>query len=82
MEEIVWMDSGLSYAPTWLDEETIIERAKEWNGRVTTVGQVVWEGPDRIILGLSRDAENGHWAGIFLIWKQAIISRRELCESV
>lgn len=80
MERIVWMDSGLSYAPTWLDEKTIIDRAQEWNGQVVTVGQVIWEGPDRILLGLSKDEESGNWAGAFLIWKQAIIERTTLCE--
>lgn len=80
MEKIVWMDSGLSYASTWLDEQTIVERAQAWDGRVVTVGQVIWEGPDRILLGLSKDEEHGHWAGAFLIWKQAIIERSTLCE--
>ena len=78
MEAIEWVDSGLSFASTWLDERSVIERAKEWDGRVTTVGHVIFEDDDRIVLGLSRDHETGYWAGCFAIYKSAIIARCKL----
>lgn len=78
MERIEWVDSGLAFASTWLDEATIKQRASEWDGKVVTVGQVIFEDEERIIMGLSRDTENDNWAGCFLIWKPSIIDRKAL----
>lgn len=77
-ERIVWVDSGLSFASTWLEEETIIERAKEWDGLVISVGQVVYEDAERVVLGLSKDKETNNWTGAFLIYKPTIIIRKLL----
>ena len=78
MERIEWIDSGMSFAATWLDESTITDRADAWHGLVITVGQVVHETEDRVVLGLSQDAETGHWSGCFLIWKASIQKRVKL----
>lgn len=82
LERVVWVDSGLSYASTWLDEETIVGRAKDWDGLVTTVGHLIYEDNTRIVLGLSHDKETGNWAGAFLIYKPAIIERYEIARAV
>lgn len=82
LERVVWVDSGLSYASTWLDEDTIVDRAKAWDGRVSTVGHVIYEDDTRIVLGLSWDKETGNWAGAFLIYKPAIIEREEISRVV
>lgn len=78
LERIVWVDSGLSYASTWLEEATIVDRAKDWDGRVTTVGQVIYEDDRVVVLCLSRDLETNNWAGAFLIYKPAILTREIL----
>lgn len=77
-ERVVWWDSGLSFASTWLPEQTVVERAKDWDGRVTTVGQVVYEDTQTLVLGLSRDGETGAWAGCFAIFKPCILERTQL----
>ena len=78
MERIVWVDSGLSFAHVWVPEETITERADGWDGLVTTVGQVVHETEDRVVLCMSHDRETGAWAQCFLIYKPTIKERRTL----
>jgi hypothetical protein len=82
LERVVWVDSGLSYASTWLDEETVIDRAKEWNGRVTTVGHLIYEDDSCVVLGLSHDTETGNWSGAFLIYKPTILERYEIARAV
>lgn len=81
MEAVEWIDSGLSFAATWLTEDTIVHRAKEWDGRVTTVGHVIYEDDTRIVLGLSKDHETGNWSGCFAIYKSAIVQRVALVAS-
>lgn len=78
LERIVWVDSGLSFASTWLDHSTILERAKEWTGRIISVGRIVYEDEERIVLGVSYDAEHDNWASVFLIAKQSILAREKL----
>ena len=78
MERILWVDSGLSFASTWTPEQMVTDRADEWDGKVTSVGFVVHETDDRIVLGLSRDAETGMWSGCFLIYKPCILERTKL----
>lgn len=78
LERVVWVDSGLSFASTWLDESTIVDRAKEWDGIVQTVGHVIYEDSKRLVLGLSYDKDNESWAGAFLIYKPAIVERYEM----
>lgn len=80
MERVEWVDSGLSFASSWLDEATIIERAKEWHGIVVTVGQLIYEDDDKLVLGLSQDAETGNWAACFGIMKSSIVHRAVLQE--
>jgi len=78
IERIVWVDSGLSFASTWLDTKDIIERAKDWNGRIVSVGQVIYEDDERLVLGINYDPENDNWAACFLIGKVAILNRVRL----
>lgn len=80
MERIEWVDSGLAFASTWLDEGVIAARAKEWHGIVVSVGQLVFEDDDKIILGLSYDTEAGNWASCFGIMKSSIIKRTPLSQ--
>lgn len=72
------MDSGLSFANVWCPEQTITDRADEWDGRVTTVGTVVHETEDRVVLCMSHDHESDAWAQCFLIYKPAIVERHAL----
>lgn len=80
MERVEWVDSGLSFASAWLDERVAVERVKEWNGIVVTVGHVVYEDEERILIGMSHDVETGNWAGLFGIYKPCIIKRTVLTE--
>lgn len=69
-----WIDSGLSFANTWLDKQTIIERALNWTGECTAVGQIVYQDRDRIVLCLIEDEEKENYAACFLISQKCIIS--------
>jgi hypothetical protein len=75
LERVVWIDSGLSFASTWLDEDVIVDRSKGWDGKVVTVGQNIYEDATRLVLGLSYDKDAEAWAGAFLIYKPAIVER-------
>lgn len=78
IEHIVWVDSGLSFASTWLSQSTIEERAKEWQGIVHSAGHVVFEDDDCVVLGLSLDEETDNWAGCIGIYKPCIVYRQQL----
>ena len=78
LARIVWVDSGLSFASTWLEHSTIVERAMEWTGKIVSVGRVVYEDNERVVLGISYDQENDNWASVFLIAKQSILTRESL----
>lgn len=78
MERIEWVDSGMSFASTWLSTSLIQERAREWHGVVVSVGQVVYEDEERLVLGLSHDAETDNWASCFAIYKPCILTRVKL----
>lgn len=78
VERIVWVDSGLSFASTWLPVATVRDRAKSWQGLVQSVGQVVFEDDLCVVLGLSYDEETDNWAGCMGIYKPCIVHREEL----
>lgn len=80
MERIEWIDSGLSFASTWMAESLIEERAREWDGLCVSVGHVVYEDDERVILGTTHDPEGNNWAACFGIQKRCIVKRVPLSQ--
>lgn len=78
IERVVWVDSGMHYAEEWKDLDVFKSLARGWNGLVTTVGTLMFEDENVVLLGLSHDESNDNWFGAQLIWKKAIESREEL----
>jgi len=78
IEEVHWVDSGFNFANRWESLDDIIHTAKEWNGHSSTVGYVVFEDEDRIVLAQTLDGERPNGANVFLIYKPNIMSREVL----
>lgn len=80
MERIEWVDSGLAFANTWTPEPLIEDRVRDWNGICVSVGQVVYEDEERIVLGITHDPEHNAWAACFGIQKRCIVKRVALSQ--
>lgn len=78
LEKITWIDSGLNFANSWLDIDSIVHRSKDWNGHSVSVGYVVYETEDRVALAQTLDAENPHAANVQLIYVPCIVEREKL----
>ena len=78
-EEIRWRDSGMHLAA---EEWTLITRLRARGVasgmEVVTVGTLVHEDDDVVILGLSIDEPGDAVFGAQVIWKPAILERRGL----
>jgi len=76
LEVIRWRDSGMHLAS---DEWTAISRVRAEAGltgmEVTTVGMLVHEDDDVVILGLSIDETGDTVFGAQAIWKACILER-------
>lgn len=73
LREIIWVDSGQQMASTWTPAELVIERAKELDTTVTTVGFVLEWNKDFALVAQSIDNESGAVAGVMRIASNAII---------
>lgn len=78
LERITWIDSGMLINDEWSTTAVYKKAAKDWTGRVTTVGALVHEDDKVVVLGLSFDTENKHWYGAQLIYKPCIVDRVRL----
>lgn len=79
MVAVSWHDSGLSFAMSWDDEVSLIERAKRWDGTCTTVGLLLYEDERCLALALTRDDSKDQdraqmWAQIMLVSRKNLIS--------
>lgn len=52
-EAIFWLDSGTHLSDGWMDLEVVKQQAKASLQMVLTVGQVVYEDADVVVVGLS-----------------------------
>jgi hypothetical protein len=78
LERIVWVDSGWNYCNVWSTIDEIIHMAKEWSGHQTTVGFVVYEDDDRVVLVQTLDGERPNATNAWLVYKETIIEREVL----
>ena len=76
LEVIRWRDSGMHLASDeWTPITNLRARAVVSGMEVTTVGMLVHEDDDVVILGLSIDAAGGTVFGAQAIWKASILER-------
>jgi hypothetical protein len=79
IEAIRWRDSGMQLASDeWTAIASLRARAVISGMEVTTVGVLVHEDDDVVILGLSIDEAAGSVFGAQAIWKASILERRRL----
>lgn len=78
MEAVEWVDSGLHIDEGWASLDVYRSVAKEWDGKVTTVGFPIYEDDECLVLALSRDHQRDHFYGAQLIAKAAITQRCKL----
>lgn len=76
VERVVWTDSGMHIDHGWATTDVYRSSATKWQGSVVTVGQVLYEDDDVLVIGLSHDKANDTWFGAQLIAK-ANITRRD-----
>jgi hypothetical protein len=78
-EAIRWRDSGMQLASDeWTSLTTLRARSVASALEVVTVGLLVHEDDEVVVLGLSLDKPGNSVFGAQLIWKSAIIERRDL----
>jgi hypothetical protein len=76
LEAIRWRDSGLHLASDeWTPISNLRARSVIAGMEVTTVGILVHEDDDVVILGLSVDEAGGAVFGAQAIWKASILER-------
>lgn len=78
IEQIDWIDSGAWLGDEWHSLDVYKSRIKGWTGHVTTIGTVMHEDENVVVLGLSKDLDNDAWYGAQLIYKPCIVYRRTL----
>lgn len=75
--EVIWIDSGAYIDPgEWSSTAVYQQRAKQWNGEVKTIGQLVYEDSKVLVLALNVDLSTGNAYGAQLIYKPCIKTRR------
>ena len=78
VERIRWVDSGLSFASTWLDGDTVRDRARSHRAECEAAGFVVSEDERGITLCVVRDEVADTFAACFWIAKISVIERTVL----
>ena len=78
VERIHWTDSGQHMDHGWAKATVFAQSAMNWDGAVVTVGQVIHEDEDVLVVGLSHDVSNDTWYGAQLIYKPCITKRETL----
>lgn len=73
-----WIDSGLFISDGWQQLTEVIGQATGSNMTVTTIGHLVYEDDDIVVVGLSLDRDNDAVFGAQTIARQNIIEYRSL----
>ncbi len=76
--KVTWKDSGLHIDYRWAKLEKYMADASPFLSEVETVGVVMHEDEDIIMLGMSYDAVHDTWYGAQVILKQNVIAMHEL----
>ena len=75
IEYIRWLDSGTHLSDGWMKLEVVQQQAKASLQYVETVGHVVHEDDEVVVLGLSIDEANSTVFGAQVIAKGNIVQR-------
>lgn len=78
IERIVWTDSGAFLDKGWASLDVYQRQAREWDGKVETIGRVMFEDDSVVVVGLSHDTKNDEWYGAQLIFKPCIKTRETM----
>ena len=78
IEYVRWLDSGTHLHDGWMQLEVVQQQAPACLQEVDTVGHVVFEDDDVIVLGLSVDSNNATVFGAQVIAKSCIKHRATL----
>ena len=76
--EVQWLDSGQIIDLGWAKSAAYTAKATMESMNVTSVGIVMHEDPDILLLAQSHDPDNGNWLGVMAIAKDSIFSRKTL----
>jgi hypothetical protein len=76
--KVAWVDSGLHLEDGWRDVPWYVNKAECTNGRVSTVGHLIHEDDQHVIVGLSLDIENDTVFSAQVIWQSNIESMEYL----
>jgi hypothetical protein len=78
LEKIYWRDIG-GITDSWLStEEILVEAEKRYNEVCESVGWVVFENDDYIVLAATRDPSQDTWHDGSMIMKSVIILREKI----
>ena len=77
IEKIIWDDAGAFGAidESWVELEQIIENYKNGQFLMTSVGHIIYEDNDSLIMAQSHDSQYGQYSNPFRIPQKAIIKR-------
>ena len=78
IEYIRWLDSGTHLSDGWMKLEIVQQQAKASLQYVDTVGHVVYEDDEVVVLGLSVDEANDTVFGAQVIAKGNIVQRGQV----
>lgn len=76
--EVIWQDSGQQMATSWAAPGLVASRAAELDTRVKTVGYILDETNEYILIAQSIDMESGNVAAVMRIVKTSVVADREL----
>ena len=82
MVYVKWLDSGmhLDFDRGWRDTETYVQKAAIDNMVVETVGFLMHEDVDILLVGQSHDRTGDNWVGAQVIARRNVIVKRDLVD--
>lgn len=75
---VEWTDSGMHLSEGWETVEKLVSRYRKHGSVVTTVGMLVHEDDEVLVVGLSHDLGNDTYFGAQVIHRAAIRRTQEL----
>lgn len=78
MYKVVWLDSGLHKDLGWASADEYLRDAGLASMTVITVGMLMHEDPDIVVLGLNHDPNHDTWIAAQMIARANVISVERL----
>ena len=75
IEQIVWVDSGMRLDQGWAPLSEYLAKASPSRTKVSTVGYIMHEDEEIILVGQSLDPAHDTWFGVQMILKKNVVSR-------